>query len=95
MFSTLKTCEQAPDVGERCDTDDFRSLCGKLLDLEKTAEGAPLVSVASGMEPSAREWQKQQDASEVVITLHDDDGAGNDHKTTAETNAGADEWEML
>ena len=82
-------------MGERFDTDDFRSLCGKLSDLEKAAEGAPLVSVAPGMEPSAREWQEQQDASEVVIALHDDDDAGDDHETTAGTSAGADEWEML
>lgn len=71
------------------DADDFRSLCGKLAALEKTAEGAPLVSVASGMQPTAKEWQEQHDASKEVIALHADDEAIDG------MSGGADEWEML
>ena len=69
--------------------DDFRSLCGKLAALEKSAEGAPLVSVASGRQPSAQEWQAQHEAHDSVIAL-----PGNDECASV-ADVGAEEWEML
>ena len=73
----------------RLAADDFRSLCGKLAALEKSSEGAPLVSVASGSQPTAREWQAQHEAYEAVTALSgdDDDAVGVD--------AAAEGWEVL
>ncbi len=68
-----------------CATDDFRSLCGKLSALEKTATGAPLVSVASGVAPTAREWQEHHAAGEAALS----------QPASPEGKPGGDDWEML
>lgn len=87
--SVITVAGAAADPGGLLAADDFRSLCGKLAALEKSAEGAPLVSVAAGSQPTAREWQAQQEASEAVIALPGDD------ESAADTGAGVEEWEML
>lgn len=47
------------------------------------------MSVASGSQPTAAEWQEQQDAAEAVIVLQ------GDHEADADSATGAEEWEML
>lgn len=66
--------------------DDFSSLSLKLADLEKSAQGAPLVSVASGVQPQAEEWREQEEGPDEVLVTHSDASDG-------EHNAG--DWEML